>query len=262
MAKSRLTLPAALNIGELRALPVLGIREVFPGDSVANLIVDALALGGLRLHAGDILVVKHKIVSKAEGRTVPLDSVKPSAAASSFARKNGADARVVELALREAKRVVRKERVLITETQQGLVCANSGVDVSNVDGGKTAVLLPADADRSAARIHRILKQRTGLYIPVIIADSFGRPWREGLCEVAIGVTGMKVIHDYRGNRDPHGYKMHATVEAVADELACVAGLVCGKDSRIPACIMRGYAYRRGKGGARQLVRPAEKNLFR
>ncbi len=263
MESSRLMqTPTAVNIGELRALPVLGIRDVFAGDSVADLVVDALALGGLRLHEGDILVVKHKIVSKAEGRTVALDSVKPSAAARGFAKTNGVDARVVELALREAKRVVRKKHILITETQQGLVCANSGVDVSNVDGGKTAVLLPADADRSAARIHRQLKKRTGLYIPVIIADSFGRPWREGLCDVAIGVAGMKVIHDYRGKLDRYGYKMHATEEAVADELASVAGLVCGKDSRVPACIIRGYRYRRGSGSARQMVRPAEKDLFR
>jgi coenzyme F420-0:L-glutamate ligase/coenzyme F420-1:gamma-L-glutamate ligase len=254
--------PAPVNSGELRAIPVLGIRDVFAGDSVAGLVVDALALGGLRFHDGDILVVKHKIVSKAEDRMVALDSVKPSAAARSFARSNGADARVVELALREAKRIVRKKHILITETQHGLVCANSGVDVSNVDGGKTAVLLPADADRSAAQIHRELKKRTGLHIPVIVADSFGRPWREGLCDVAIGVAGMKPIHDYRGKRDPYGYKMHATEEAVADELASVAGLVCGKDSRVPACIIRGYPYRRGKGRARQMVRPAEKDLFR
>ncbi len=251
-----------VNTGELRAIPVLGIRDVFAGDSVAKLIVDALALGGLRVHVGDVLVVKHKIVSKAEGRMVALDSVKPSAAARRFGRENGVDERVVELALHEAKRVVRKKQILITETEHGLVCANSGVDVSNVDGGKTAVLLPSDADQSAAQIHRQLKKRTGLHIPVIIADSFGRPWREGLCEVAIGVAGMKVIHDYRGKRDPYGYQMHATEEAVADELACVAGLVCGKDSRVPACIIRGYAYRRGNGSARQMVRPKEKDLFR
>ena len=252
----------ATNFGELHAFPVLGIRNVFAGDSVAKLIVDALALGGRRFYDGDILVVKHKIVSKAEGRLVALDSVKPSAAARSFARNNGADARVVELALREAKRVVRKKHILITETRHGLVCANSGVDVSNVDGGKTAALLPADADLSARRIHRELKKRTGLHIPVILADSFGRPWREGLCEVAIGGAGMKVIHDYRGKRDFYGYKMHATEEAVVDELACVAGLVCGKNSRVPACIIRGYPYRRGSGSARQMVRPKEKDLFR
>ncbi|MGC2110101.1 MAG: coenzyme F420-0:L-glutamate ligase [Candidatus Korobacteraceae bacterium] len=247
---------------ELRAIPVRGIRDVFAGDSVADLVVDALALGGLRLHPGDVLVVKHKIVAKAEGRTVELASVKASQTARRFAGENGVDARVVELALREAKRVVRKKHILITETRHGLVCANSGVDVSNVDGGKTAVLLPADPDESAAKIHRRLKKRTGLYIPVIIADSFGRPWREGLCEVAIGAAGMKVILDYRGSADDYGYKMHATEEAVADELACVAGLVCGKASRIPVCIIRGYSYRRGSGSARQIVRPAEKDLFR
>ncbi len=259
--KRRLQL-SRISSGEVRAISVRGMREVFPGDSVADLVVDTLALGGLRLHEGDILVVKHKIVSKAEDRRVALESVRPSAAARKFAAANGVDARVVELALREAKRVVRKLHVLITETQHGLVCANSGVDVSNVDGGHTAVLLPADADASAARIHRRLKKRTGLHVPVIISDSFGRPWREGLTEVAIGVAGMKVTVNYRGKRDAYGYSMHATEEAVADELACVAGLVCGKNSRIPACIIRGYSYRRGSGSARQLVRAAEKDLFR
>ena len=178
------------SYSEIHAIPVWGMGEVTPGDSIADLIVDTLALGGLRLRAGDILVVKHKIVSKAEGRMVDLASVKPSAAARRFANKNGSDARVIELALREAKRVVRKQHVLITETSHGLVCANSGIDVSNVDGGNTAVLLPLDPDASAARIMRKLKRRTTLHVPVIIADSFGRAWREGLHEVAIGLAGM------------------------------------------------------------------------
>ena len=200
------------------------------------------------MHEGDILVVKHKIVSKAEGPRVALDSVKPS-------RKRAA-VRHAEITpmrawsnwrMREAKRVVRDKHVLITETQHGFVCANSGVDVSNVDGGKTAVLLPERSRRVGARIHRELKKRTGLHIPVIIADSFGRAWREGLCDVAIGVAGMRAIHDYRGKRDAYGYTMHATEEAVADELACVAGWFAAKDSRVPACIIRGYAYRRGSG---------------
>lgn len=258
----RIQTPYTIGGGEIRAIPVRGMRDVFPGDSVADMIVDTLALGGLRLHEGDILVVKHKIVAKAEDRRVLLDSVRPSAQARQFAARNRVDARVVELALREAKRVLRKKHVLITETRHGFVCANSGVDVSNVDGGETAVLLPTDPDRSAALLHRKLKRRTGLHIPVIIADSFGRAWREGLCEVAIGVAGMKALHDYRGKRDSYGYKMHATEEAVADELACVAGLVCGKHARIPACIIRGYLYRRGDGNARQLIRPAKKDLFR
>lgn len=247
---------------QVHAIPVWGMGDVLPGDSIADLIVDALALGGFRPHAGDILVVKHKIVSKAESRMIELAAVKPSLAAKRFASKNDTDARVIELALREAKRVVRNQHVLITETTHGFVCANSGVDVSNVDGGKTAVLLPLDPDRSAVNIHRQLKKRTALHVPVIIADSFGRAWREGLNEVAIGVAGMKPIHDYRGRRDAYGYKMHSTEECVADELACLAGLVCGKNTLVPACIIRGYRYRRGNGSARQIVRPAERDLFR
>jgi coenzyme F420-0:L-glutamate ligase / coenzyme F420-1:gamma-L-glutamate ligase len=245
------------SVAEIRAIPVRGVAEVLPGDSLAELLIRVA-----ELRPGDIVVVKHKIVAKAEGRLVALASVRPSAAAKRFAKQNRLDARVVELALREAKRIVRKRHVLITETRHGLVCANSGVDVSNVDGGASAVLLPADPDRSAARIHRQLKTRTGLHIPVIIADSFGRPWREGLCEVAIGVAGMEVLRDYRGALDSYGYKLHATEEAVADQLACLAGLVCGKNSRVPACIIRGYRYRRGQGSARQMVRPAKKDLFR
>jgi coenzyme F420-0:L-glutamate ligase/coenzyme F420-1:gamma-L-glutamate ligase len=248
--------------GDLRAIPVRGIGEVRAGTAIAALLLEALVHNGQALHDGDILVIKHKIVSKAEGRSVLLDSVKPSAAARTFAAANLADARVIELALREASRIVRKRHVLITETQHGFVCANSGVDVSNVDGGRTAVLLPMDPDASAARIHRDLKKRTRLHIPVIIADSFGRPWREGLTEAAIGVAGMKVTVNYRGRRDVYGYTLHATEEAVADELASVAGLVCGKNARVPACIIRGYSYPRGRGSARQLVRPAEKDLFR
>ena len=254
--------PEATGMTELHAIPVWGIGDVLPGDSIADLVVEALATGGLRLHAGDILIVKHKIVSKAEGRMVELSTVTPSPAAKRFAAKNGVDARVIELALREAKRVVRRQHVLITETAHGLICANGGIDVSNVDGGKTAVLLPLDPDRSAASVHRQIKKRTTLHVPVIIADSFGRPWREGLNEVAIGLAGMKPTYDYRGRRDAYGYKMHATEECIADELACVAGLVCGKNALVPACIIRGYYYRRGNGSARQIIRPATRDLFR
>jgi coenzyme F420-0:L-glutamate ligase/coenzyme F420-1:gamma-L-glutamate ligase len=254
--------PEPNGMTELHAIPVWGMGDVLPSDSIADLIVDALALGGLRLHVGDILVVKHKIVSKAEGCMVELATVTPSPAAKRFASKNDTDARVIELALREAKRVVRNQHVLITETMHGFVCANSGVDVSNVDGGNTAVLLPLHPDRSAARIHRQIKKRTTLHVPVIIADSFGRAWREGLNEVAIGVAGMKPIHDYRGRRDTYGYKLHSTEECVADELAGVAGLVCGKNALVPACIIRGYRYRRGSGSARQIVRSSARDLFR
>lgn len=246
----------------LQGIPVLEVGEVSKGDSLADLVLAALARRRQQMKAGDILVLKHKIVSKAEGRTVALSTFTISPTAKRFAAKNGVDARVIELALREAKRVVRKKHVLITETRHGFICANSGVDVSNVDGGHTAVLLPIDPDRSAARILRRLKRRTGLHIPVIIADSFGRPWREGLHEVAIGLAGMLPIHDYRGQSDAFGYRMHSSDECVADELACMAGLVCGKNNGVPACIIRGYLYCRGTGTARQIIRPMATDLFR
>ncbi len=168
-----------------------------------------------------------------------------------------------ELALRESRRIVRqKNGVLITETRHGFICANSGVDVSNVDGGSHAVLLPKNPDQSAARLRRELKKQLGIDIAVIVSDSFGRPWREGLTEVALGVAGMRPLVDYRGRRDPHGYSLHATIDAVADELACAAGLVCGKLAGTPACIIRGYSYRRGNGSAKELIRAAERDLFR
>jgi coenzyme F420-0:L-glutamate ligase/coenzyme F420-1:gamma-L-glutamate ligase len=167
------------------------------------------------------------------------------------------------LAVNQSRRIVRRQQgVLITETRHGLICANSGVDVSNVDGGQHALLLPKNPDASAARLHRELKKNLHLSIPVIISDSFGRPWREGLTEAAIGVAGMKPLRDYRGRRDPHGYELHASVDAIADELACAGGLACGKLDRTPACIIRGFAYQAGRGNARQLLRPARQDLFR
>jgi coenzyme F420-0:L-glutamate ligase/coenzyme F420-1:gamma-L-glutamate ligase len=170
---------------------------------------------------------------------------------------------VTELALEEAVRIVRRKNgVLITETRHGFVCANSGVDVSNVDGGVHALLLPKDPDLSAAKIRNTLKKRLHLSVPVIITDTFGRPWREGLTEVAIGTAGMKAIHDDRGSRDPHGYKLRVSMEAVADELACAAGLVCGKLARTPACIIRGFRYRPAKGNSRELIRSSATDLFR
>jgi coenzyme F420-0:L-glutamate ligase/coenzyme F420-1:gamma-L-glutamate ligase len=152
--------------------------------------------------------------------------------------------------------------VLITETRHGFICANSGVDVSNVNGGRHALLLPENPDSSAQKLHRQLKKHLKLSIPVIITDSFGRPWREGLTEVAIGVAGMKPLHDFRGRRDPHGYPLRVSIEAVADELACAAGLVCGKLARTPACIIRGFEYRPGRGHAKDLIRPPATDLFR
>jgi coenzyme F420-0:L-glutamate ligase/coenzyme F420-1:gamma-L-glutamate ligase len=248
---------------DLRIIPIPLADEIRSGDSLADKLLQAMRHPKLSLRAGDILIVKHKIVSKAEGQLVPLDKVKPSAASRTWARRYKLDARVTEIALAESRRVVRRKRgVLITETQHGLVCANSGVDASNVDGGRHALLLPKDPDRSAAKLYRALKKRLNLSIPVIITDSFGRPWREGLTEVAIGVAGMQALHDYRGDRDPNGYPLRVTIEAVADELACAAGLVCGKLARTPACIIRRFQYRSGRGRAKDLIRPAATDLFR
>lgn len=248
---------------EVRILPLKLADEIRPGDALEDKLLEAVTAAGLRFENGDILIVKHKIVSKAEARFVALDSVYPSPSSRAWSRRFGVDARVIELALAEGTRVVRRRRgVLITETRHGFVCANSGIDVSNVDGGHHALLLPVDPDASANRLHRAIRKRVNLRIPVVITDSFGRAWREGLTEAAIGVAGIKALHDYRGQRDPHGYPLRVSIDAIADELACAAGLVCGKLARTPACIIRGFGYQPGKGRARDLIRPAEQDLFR
>ncbi len=248
---------------EIRVIAVPLAGEVRPGDSLPDKLLDALKRRRLSLSRGDVLIVKHKVVSKAEGQLVRLDTIKASAESRAWARRYKLDARVTELALQQCSHVIRRKNgVLITETRHGFICANSGVDVSNVDGGKHALLLPEDPDRSAARLHRELKKRLKVSVPVIISDSFGRPWREGLTEVAIGVAGMKPIHDYRGRRDPHGYSLRVTLDAVADELACAAGLLSGKLTGTPFVIIRGFPYQPGRGSSRHLLRSAAHDLFR
>jgi len=249
--------------GGLSIVPIPLTDEIKTGDSIADKLLQSLRQNALTFASGDILVVKHKIVSKAEGRIVDLATIKPSAHSIAWANKYKLDARVIELALRESCAVIRRKNgVLITETHHGFICANSGVDVSNVDGGRHALLLPADPDRSARKLHRELKKRTALAIPVLITDTFGRPWREGLVDVCIGMAGMKALRDDRGRRDPHGYLLHASLEAVADELAGAAALVCGKFNRTPACIIRGFPYEPARGRTRDLLRSAANDLFR
>ena len=251
------------QVREIRLIPVPIAREIVPGDSIADHLIEAMRALRIRFEPGDILVVKHKIVSKSEGLLVDLSTIEPSAESVAWAKQYDLDARVIELALRESRAVIRRRNgVLITETRHGFLCANSGIDVSNVDGGHHALLLPEDPDRSAANLRRALKKRTGVSIPVIITDSFGRPWREGLTDFAIGIAGMKPLRDDRGRRDSHGYKLKASVEAVADELACAAGLVCGKLNRAPLCIVRGFRYAFGLGGIQDLLRSPENDLFR
>lgn len=255
------------NAATISVIPVPLHEEVHPGDDIVEKLCEGLQHQKLSLKTGDILVIKHKIVSKSENRIVRLRDVRASKTAADWGRISRADPRVTEVVLSESREVVRKKvsggrGVLITETAHGFICANSGVDLSNVDGGEHAVLLPEDSDASAARIRSRIHKKLGVAVAVIITDSFGRPWREGLTEVAIGVAGMKPIVDHRGKRDPHGYVLHASAEAVADELACAAGLVCGKLNRTPFCIIRGFNYERGHGRARELIRPRKNDLFR
>jgi coenzyme F420-0:L-glutamate ligase/coenzyme F420-1:gamma-L-glutamate ligase len=253
--------PSSVPDLQIIAIPVVG--EINSGDSLAEKLLQSLRQRKLKFEPGDILIVKHKIISKAEGQIVDLVAITPSDDSQAWAEKYNLDPRVIELALREGRNIIRRKNgVLITETRHGFICANSGVDVSNVDGGHHALLLPSDPDRSARNLHRELKKRTALTIPVLITDTFGRPWREGLVDFCIGIAGMKPLRDDRGRRDPHGYKLHASLEAIADELAAAAGLVCGKLNRTPACIVRGFRHEPHRGRTRDLLRPAASDLFR
>jgi coenzyme F420-0:L-glutamate ligase/coenzyme F420-1:gamma-L-glutamate ligase len=240
-------------------VPVIGLPDVQPGDDLARLLGDAVAGSA---SGGDVLIVTHKIVSKAEGALVSLADVEPSALARDYAAQWKKDARQVELVLRESKRVIRMEfGIVISETRHGFVCANAGVDVSNVDGGAQACLLPVDPDASARRLCEALSERLGFQLPVIISDSFGRPWRNGIVNVAIGVYGLQAVADYRGQHDPYGYELSTSIMATADTIAAGAELAMGKTDRVPAALLKGYAWKPGKEGARALVMDGARNLF-
>jgi coenzyme F420-0:L-glutamate ligase/coenzyme F420-1:gamma-L-glutamate ligase len=243
-----------------------GIPEVRPGADLAGLILAAAERGRLGLRDGDVLAVTHKIVSKAEGRLVDLSGVEPSPLARTFAESAGKDPRQVEVVLRESSRIVRmRQGVLIAETRHGFVCANAGVDASNVPGEGVVCLLPNDPDRSAAELRRAMKERRGVDVAVVITDSFGRPWRNGIVNVAIGVAGMDPFADYRGQPDPYGYPLVASRMAVADAIASAAELVMGKLDHRPVALIRGYEYRPPAEGAstgRDLVMDPERDLFR
>ncbi len=241
---------------------VEGIPEVRPGDDLARQIAEAAARQGTMLRGGDLLVVGQKVVSKAEGRLVSLAEVTPSPAAVRMAAELGRDPRLVEVILRESRRIVRMDRgVLITETHHGWVCANAGVDQSNVERDWVA-LLPEDGDRSAQRLREALRERAGIDVAVIISDTFGRPWREGLTNVAVGVSGIAPLVSYLGERDPAGHVLQATILAVADEVAGAAELVMGKLSRIPVAIVRGLGVAPSEEGSKPLLRDPARDLFR
>jgi coenzyme F420-0:L-glutamate ligase / coenzyme F420-1:gamma-L-glutamate ligase len=242
-------------VTELRVIPVEGIPEVREGDDLAALLAEAAAF-----EDGDVVVVAQKVVSKAEGRVVSLDGVEPSAAARELAGDE--DPRRLEVILREAARIVRsRPPLVIAETRHGFVCASAGVDASSAPERGTLVLLPLDPDASAARIRLDVLERTGRAVGVVVSDSFGRAWRQGTTDVAIGVAGIRPLLDLRGMRDATGYELHATTIAVADEIAGTAELVMGKTSGVPAAIVRGLEVA-GDGSARELVMPAERDLFR
>ncbi len=238
-----------------------GIPEVLPGDDLAGLIADAATDVGLA--DADVVVVTQKVVSKAEGRLVELASVTPSDLARDWAHRWGKDARQVELVLRESASIVRMAPggLIIGRTRHGLVCANAGVDVSNVGGGEVASLLPLDPDASARGIRDELRERTGAAPAVIVSDSFGRPWRNGIVNVAIGSAGIEALLDLRGLPDAAGREMQSTVIAVADQLASAADLAGGKVSGHPVIVVRGYAWRPAEAGASVLVMEPERDLF-
>jgi coenzyme F420-0:L-glutamate ligase / coenzyme F420-1:gamma-L-glutamate ligase len=246
----------------IELIPVAGLPEVREGDDLARLIFNTGRTAGIAFRDRDIVVIAQKIVSKAEGRLTRLSAIEPSAHASQLAAQGGRDPRLVEIILRESRRIVREHPVLIVETHHGFVCANAGVDHSNVPGEDAVTLLPTDPDGSARLIAATLRKLSKKRVAVVISDTFGRPWRLGLTNVAVGAAGVPVLLDLRGTRDRDGKPLQATILAVADELAAAAGLVMGKREGIPAVIIRGYKYRPAQEPATRIIRPAHEDLFR
>jgi len=233
------------------------------GENVAECIVKAAKEEQVTIKNGDVIVIAQKIISKAEGGIVHLSSVTPSSTAEEIAKESGKDPRHVEAILQESRKIIRRKNAhLIVETKHGFVCANAGVDKSNVEDPDSVTVLPVDADRSAHAIRERIRLLTGAEVGVIVSDTFGRAWRIGQVNVAIGVDGLPAVIDYRGQKDMFGYVLNVTQMAAADELASAAELVMRKSDGIPVAIIRGYEYIPGEGSARDLVRPEEDDLFR
>lgn len=252
--------PSAVD--RIEVIPLLGIPEVSEGDDLGEAILASVRDHGLALRDGDIVVVKQKVVSKAEGRVVKLESVVPSREAGRLAKRQGKDPRLVELILKESVRVVRAGHgVIITETKGGFVCANSGIDQSNVGSGFVA-LLPVDPDLSARRLRRRLEKASRRKLAVVVTDTFGRPWRRGQTDVAIGCSGIVPLLPYTGKKDKFGYELRVTEPAVVDEIAGAAELATGKLKGIPAALIRGAEFIRGEAGVRSIMMPPDRDLFR
>ena len=251
-------------MSEVRIIGLEGIPEVRAGDDVPAMIVAAGRQTGVAIEDGDVLVVTQKVVSKAEGRIVDLAGITPSPFAEAYAAEFEKDPRQIEVVLWESRRIVRQQHgVMICETRHGFVCANAGVDASNVEKTGTVCLLPVDPDASVRGIRDAIKRELGVTVAVIMSDTFGRPWREGHVNFAIGIAGIAPVIDYAGQVDPAGYELRVTQMAVVDELAAAAELVHGKLARVPVAIVRGTEYTASEDAATSmLIRPAEKDLFR
>ena len=250
-------------VTRIEIVAIHGIPEVRPADDLTGQLLAAIRGGGESLRSGDVVVVAQKVVSKAEGRIVALTDVIPGERALRMAAESGKDARLLEVVLGETKKVVRWTKgILICETHHGFICANAGVDRSNAGAPDSAVLLPVDPDASAARIRDEIRARTDQDVAVIITDTFGRAWREGHANVAIGIAGLRALRRYLGEHDPHGYELRVTEIAVADEVAAAAELVMGKLDRCPAALVRGLRPEPSDETARDYVRSEERDLFR
>ncbi|MFZ9858596.1 MAG: coenzyme F420-0:L-glutamate ligase [Roseiflexaceae bacterium] len=247
----------------IQIIPVYGIGEIQIGETLSQTILTAIDESNITLFENDVIVITQKIVSKAEGRIIDPRTVEPSHMAHMCAAQGHKDANYYEVVLQESKRIIRMDRgVLICETHHGLICANAGVDESNVDGGGQITLLPRDPDASAKQIRDDIIHKRSVKTAIIISDSFGRAWREGQVNVAIGVAGINPLISYAGIDDPYGYRMQASVLAIGDEIAAAAELVMGKIDRVPVAVVRGVTYEATESSASTLIRPAAKDLFR
>ncbi|KRT65021.1 MAG: F420-dependent oxidoreductase [Candidatus Dadabacteria bacterium CSP1-2] len=244
-------------------IPIFGLPEIKPGHDLVKMVIEATSKQDLKIQDRDIFVFAQKIVSKSEGRIVKITDVSPSPFAVETGKLLDKDPRIVEIILRESRRIVKMDRGrLIVENTKGIVCANAGVDMSNVGGGMEATLLPEDPDESAKRFAEGFKKELGVDVAVIITDTVGRPWRDGLVQIAIGCYGISPLKDYRGKKDSKGYDLRATALAVADEISSAAGLVMGKTEGVPVAVVRGYEYEKSTEGTKRLLRNPENDLFR
>lgn len=260
-----MTEPHSPRYPSIEALGITGIPEVVRGDNIGQMIVDAAQLQGTPILDGDILIITQKIVSKAEGMLVSLATVMPSHFAKEYAERTGRDPRLIELVLRESRSIVRMDHergVLITETNHGFICANAGIDQSNIPEDDTVCLLPKDPDLSANRLRIEIQKATGNKTAIIISDTFGRAWREGHVNFAIGIAGMNPLKDYRGTEDAHGRTLHVTTIALADELAATAELITAKAINVPVTLIRGLTYQLEAGSTTSLIRDRNRDMFR